>query len=211
MTAVSIHTEDGIDLQGVWDIPSEPVRVAVVCHPHPMHGGTMHAPLIRSIAGHLVNRRWAVLRFNFRGVGGSGGTWGGGTDEVGDVGAAVATATKAFPELPAGICGWSFGAATSLRWQAGAGSTLPYVGIAPPVSSALTPLLPEPSSLVPASRLFILGDRDQFVSANDLAAYAQSISAQFRLLKGSDHFFYYRDQQVAELVAGGLAGNGASA
>ena len=63
----------------------------------------------------------------------------------------------------AGMAGWSFGAAVCLNWQAETASAAPYVGIAPPVRSPLTPPLPDPSRLVPARRAFVIGEKDQFI------------------------------------------------
>jgi alpha/beta superfamily hydrolase len=164
----------------------------------------MTAPLMVNVAGHLVGAGFAVLRFNFRGVGQSGGTWSNGVGETEDVAAAMATATTEHPDLPLGIAGWSFGAVTSLRWQAREGSTHAYAGIAPPVSSDLTPHLPQPHELAPARRTIIVGDRDQFVTVGDLEQYAGSIGGELRVMRGSDHFFYFREDRVANLVAEAL-------
>ena len=203
---VTITTPDGLALEALWEIPAEAASIVVFCHPHPQHGGTMNAPLMRAVARYLWRQGLAVLRFNFRGVGDSEGRWGGGLTEITDVEAAVAAAKERFPGSEMDLAGWSFGAATALRWQAAADSTVNYVGIAPPVQSDLTPLLPPPSDLVPAQRSFILGDRDQFVTIDELQAYADSIGAGLEVMKGSDHFFYFRDQRVGELVAKGLRG-----
>jgi alpha/beta superfamily hydrolase len=206
MSDVTIMTEDGEGLEGRWDGPAAPDAVVVLCHPHPQHGGTMSVPLIRAVARKLADGGCAVLRFNFRGVGASTGRWEGGEAEIGDVAAAVAEAQLSHPRLPLGIAGWSFGAATALRWQARAGDDSPYVGIAPPVSRESTPVLPDPADLAPARRRFVLGDRDQYVIVDELEGYAADIGADVVVVKGSDHFFHFRDQRVATLVAEGLRG-----
>ncbi len=193
-----------LQLEAQWDIPAEPVRAAVFCHPHPLHGGTMAAPLMQAVARSLCMRGFAVLRFNFRGVGESAGQHEYGVGEVEDVAAAVTAAAATYPDLPLGLAGWSFGAATALRYQARERSTLPYVGIAPPVSSDRTPTLPARHELAPAHRLFVLGDRDQFVTVEGLTEYATSIDAHIEVLQGSDHFFYFREERVAAAVADGL-------
>ena len=143
-----------------------------------------------------------MLRFNFRGVGRSEGGWSGGTGEIEDVAAAVAGAGEAYPNLPQGIAGWSFGAHTSLRWQARSDDTRAYAGIAPPVSLTGANDLPLPIALPPADRLFIIGDRDQFTPATDLEAYATAAGARFEVMTGSDHFFAFRDRQIADLLIG---------
>ncbi len=197
-----LETDDGQRLEAAWTEAEEPHAALVLCHPHPQHGGTMNAPLIAALARHLSKEGWSVLRFNFRGIGGSSGEWGGGDAELADVAAAMAAAR--LRELPVHLAGWSFGAATALRWQAAETDAAPYVGIAPPVASDLTPRLPDPASLPEAPRTLILGDRDQFTPVDDLAAYAGSIGARLEVLKGSDHFFHFRDMRVAELVAEAL-------
>jgi len=203
MGKTTIPTADGLDLEAVWDLPDDEPRMAVVlCHPHPLMSGSMEAPLIRGIGTRMAGSGFAVLRFNFRGVGRSEGGWSGGTGEIEDVAAAVAGAGKAYPGLPQGIAGWSFGAHTSLRWQARADDTRPYAGIAPPVSLTGANDLPLPIALPPADRLFIIGDRDQFTPAADLEAYATAANGRFEVMTGSDHFFAFRDRQVADLLIG---------
>ena len=196
----------GVTLQARWSLPAEPAGpVVVLCHPHPLYGGTMDVPLLRTVAAHLSRAGCPVLRFNFRGVGASTGSWSGGEAEVEDVGAAAAVAAAAFPTLPLALAGWSFGAVAALRWQAGAGGTGPYAGIAPPVRSDLAPGLPAPATLAPARRLLIVGDRDQFTTVEDLSAYAAAVGAQMQVFPGSDHFFYGREAGVADAVTAGLA------
>ncbi len=192
---VSITAGDGTVLEAAWSGPERATTVVVFCHPHPRHGGTMRAPFMVGVTRHLVAAGVSVFRFNFRGVGGSEGAWSGGVEEVDDVHAAVTAATAAHPHTPPALAGWSFGAATALRWQARERSTLDYIGIAPPVSSELTPALPR--DLAPAHRSFILGDRDQFVTVEELQEYADSIGASVEVLQGSDHFFYFREDKVA--------------
>lgn len=206
MASVTIITEDGLDLEAVWDLPDQVPHTAVVlCHPHPLMGGSMDAPLIRGIARHMSGGGFAVLRFNFRGVGGSEGGWGGGTAEIEDVAAAVDAAEATHGDIPAVIAGWSFGAHTALRWQARADDARPYAGIAPPVNMTGGNDLPLPVALPPADRLFVIGDRDQFTAVADLEAYAREVGARFEVLPGSDHFFAFRDRQVADLLIGHFA------
>lgn len=196
-----LHTADGEVLEARWDEPEGAVTGRLVlCHPHPLHGGAMGAPFMVAVTRAMVERGIAVLRFNFRGVGASTGTHGGGGPEVADVAAAVAAAAGRSAALPLAVAGWSFGAVTALRWQAATSSTLPYGGVAPPVRSGVTPVLPAPEELAPARRVLVLGDRDQFVPTEELRAYAEAIGAAFELVKGSDHFFFFREERVAEIL-----------
>ena len=203
-----IVVDGDVQLETLWDTPEAPASLAVFCHPHPLQRGTMRAPLMNAVTTHLVAAGFAVLRFNFRGVGSSTGAHGQGIEEMDDVAAAVDFARSRYPELPFGICGWSFGAATALGWQARDQSTDPYVGIAPPVRSDRSPELPPPDRLRPARRLFVIGDRDQFCTVGEIEAYAASIGAGVEVLKGSDHFFYFREERVAEAVVTALSGVG---
>jgi alpha/beta superfamily hydrolase len=160
----------------------------------------MHVPMLDAVAAHLVDRGVAVLRFNFRGVGRSTGSHDGGLAEIDDVAAAVAFAETTFSALEFGVAGWSFGGAAALRWHARDRSQHNYVGIAPGANQRL----PEPEELLPVPRTFIIGDRDQLVPVDFIVDYAERAGATLHLLKGSDHFFYFREQKVACLVAAGL-------
>ena len=191
----------GVELEARWDELPAPHTALVFCHPHPQHGGTMTAPLMHKVTRALVRQGFSLLRFNFRGVGASTGAWGGGEDEVDDVEAAVSQAMRTRRELPVALAGWSFGAATALAWQARDGDTTPFAGIAPPVVSDVIERLPPPAALQPASRHFVLGDRDQFVTVEELETYAKAIGASLSVIAGSDHFFHFREEQVAQLVA----------
>lgn len=198
----TLATSDGLHLAAHWDLPaSEPTAAIVLCHPHPLMGGSMEVPLIRGVASGLTGSGFAVLRFNFRGVGDSEGVWSGGSAEIEDVAAAARTAETAYPTLPHGLAGWSFGAHTALRWQARSDDGRPYAGIAPPVSMTGAADLPAPNALPPAARLFVIGDRDQFTTVEALRTYSSDAGARLEVVSGSDHFFYFREGRVADLVA----------
>lgn len=161
----------------------------------------MNAPLMVKVADRLVGAGFGVLRFNFRGVGGSSGHHDGGVGELEDVAAAMAAARRLAGGRPTVIAGWSFGAAVALRWQAHGGDDSPYAGIAPAVANPFSPSLPTADELAPARRGFVIGDRDQYTSVSALTTYAESIGAEVTVLAGSDHFFFFREEQVADAVA----------
>lgn len=211
MTTMQLRTADEIVLEARWDGPEEPQTCVVLCHPHPLHGGTMSAPLLVAVTKALAARAVAVLRFNFRGVGASTGGHDYGGAEQNDVAAAVEHAAERFPEVPQAIAGWSFGAATALRWQAAAGSQLPYGGIAPPVLRDRFPDLPGPGDLAPADRTIILGDRDQFSPVPAAERFAAEVGATLRIVRGSDHFFHFREERVASLLAEAIGAGTADA
>ena len=95
------------------DDGTEVVRVAVVCHPHPLHGGTMHNKVVFRLARGARKAGCAVVRFNFRGVGSSAGTHDDGRGEQDDVRAALAYARGRYPDLPVSVGGFSFGSSMS--------------------------------------------------------------------------------------------------
>lgn len=205
---VTIEGKDGIRLEARWDRPARPRGSVVFCHPHPQHGGTMMAPLMHKVTTGLVGRGLSVLRFNFRGVGLSSGAWDGGLGEIDDVAATVCHARAELPDEPLGVAGWSFGAATSLAWQAREKDSTSFAGIAPPVRTDLVERLPQPEELAHARRLFILGDRDQFVTVEDMTEYVDRARGKLTVLNGSDHFFYFREERVAALMADHFVGEG---
>ena len=200
-----LRTSDGVFLEHKWSKPDQVDRVAILCHPHPLHGGSMSAPLMRRVKNVLTDRGFAVLRFNFRGVGESEGVHGGGVSEVLDIEAAVEFARANYPDLPMGIAGWSFGAVTALRWSAQHRSDLPYAGIAPPIGSDLGLELPDRRHLADSPRTFIIGDADQFTTVEKVQEYATTIGARVEVLNGSDHFFFVKEGVVGELVAEALS------
>lgn len=191
----TITADDGVELEAKLDHADQPVRVAVLCHPHPEWGGTMNSPLMIAMTRVLASRGHTVVRFNFRGVGESGGTHGQGEAEVEDVAAAVSHA-EAFG-LPVGVAGWSFGAWMALGWVATSRSDLPYAGVAPPPQQ-----LPEDLPAGGPKRI-ILGTRDQVIDGDALQEYAIDKGIDLVLTPG-DHFFHGRGDRIGALVAEAL-------
>ena len=193
---LTLDTSDGITLETRIDSPESPAGIAVFCHPHPLQGGSMNAPLMIAVAGQLVAHGLAVLRFNFRGTGASSGEHDHGEGELEDITAAVAHAETR--GLPLSIAGWSFGASTALSWIAAHDSTVPYAGIAPPADRL-------PDELPRGPKRLILGNRDQVIDRDALTAYAIEKSIDLMMTPG-DHFFHGRGKRVGDLVAQGLLG-----
>jgi uncharacterized protein len=111
---VVLHTVDGLALVGELALTTEPVAAAVVCHPHPLYGGTMHNAVVGAVVDALVDGGAVVLRFNFRGAGGSQGSHADGVDERLDVSAALDTAAPFAGDGPVLLAGYSFGGAVAL-------------------------------------------------------------------------------------------------
>lgn len=93
----------------------EPVEAALVCHPHPQHGGTMHNKVVYRIARGLRKAGCVVLRFNYRGVNLSEGVYDRGVGEVEDARAALAFLRERYPSLPYTLAGFSFGSRVALK------------------------------------------------------------------------------------------------
>src|SRR5438034_326876 len=93
---------------GGWQSPGRPSRgAAVLCHPHPLYGGSMSSAINPAMQRALEAKRWSSLRFNFRGVRLSEGRYGGGVAEVKDVSAALDRVADAVPGASLAVAGWS--------------------------------------------------------------------------------------------------------
>lgn len=97
-------------LEALLEEPAEPRFAAIVCHPHPRYGGTMHTHAAYRLARAVRAKGGTALRFNYRGVGRSAGTYSGGAGEAEDTAAVLAWLAARRPDLPRLACGFSFGA-----------------------------------------------------------------------------------------------------
>lgn len=191
---LSLATSDGETLEARWDRPDDPSGVVVFCHAHPMQGGSMQSPLMVSVTTRLVERGFAVLRFNFRATGESTGTHDEGGAELNDVEAAAGAARAT--DLPLYIAGWSFGAGMALRWLARQKEAIPYSGIAPGPDYL-------PADAPAGPKRIVLGTRDQVVDVEAVRSYAEEHSIDLVLTPG-DHFFHGRGKKIGNLVAQGF-------
>lgn len=189
-------------LEGTLRIPDlAPLGIVVVAHPLPTHGGTMRNPLVASLARAVAARGFYALRFNFRGVGASDGEWTGGAEEWRDVGDAVEHARTTFPELPVGITAYSFGALMTLTWLASGGVVdgLALVGVALRDPDQR----PRPLPPVPDGTFIVAAEHDQFGTADELRQALPR--ARIAEIKGVDHFFVGKRDEVGQLVADELS------
>jgi len=189
-------------LEGTLRVPdTEPQAIVVIAHPLPTHGGEMRNPLIAAIARACAERGWYALRFNFRSVGASAGTWSGGREEADDVGAAVVHARALAPGLPLGLVGSSFGALMSLKWVARGGRLDALVLVGLPLRSVTG--RDNDLSPVPDGTLVVAAERDQFGTAADLRD--RFPKARIAEVRGVDHFFVGKPDEMARLVTDELA------
>jgi len=191
---ITLGTSDGETLEARWDVPSKPGGVVVLCHPHPLQGGSMMAPLMIAVTTRLTERGFSVLRFSFRGTGASTGRHDHGEAELLDVTAAVAEARGT--SLGLHLSGWSFGAGVALRWLAAQSDPIPYAGIAPPPADL-------PDELPGGPKRIVVGTRDQVIDVEALRVYAGEHSIDLVLTPG-DHFFHGRGKKIGDLVAQGF-------
>jgi len=184
---------------------SRPPLAALVCHPHPQHGGTMHNKVVFRAAKAALQAGVPVLRFNFRGVGKSAGTFADGIGERGDVRAALDYLQARFPNTPLCLMGFSFGAWVGLYVGAGDPRVAALVGLGLPVSQ-LTDLsfLREVSK----PKLFVQAALDQFGPADQMQAFYDSLPEpkQIHWVQGADHFFAGKLEEVQTAVREFLGG-----
>lgn len=211
---VRFEATDGTDLEGVLHEPDGSRRgVAVVCHPHPQFGGSMDTWMPPVLQRALTDDGWVTLRFNFRGVGLSEGSFDGGRGEVEDVVGAIGFLLEHVGDAaaPVFLTGWSFGALTSLAAALQDQRVAGWAGVAPPVGmldqdgerDVPLPHL-DRDALAGWSRpsLWIIGSRDQFTSVDQLERVAADAGehARVEVLDG-DHFLLGRGDDLGGLVA----------
>jgi uncharacterized protein len=161
--------------------------VGVLCHPHPLHGGTMQNKVVHTAARAMQEAGAATVRFNFRGVGQSEGRYDAGTGELEDALAVVRWARGRFDCETLWLAGFSFGAAVALQAARGARPEK-LVTIAPPVGRIITEHVARPD----CPWLIVQGDQDELVDLSAVRTWASGYDPQPELLvvPGGEHFFH---------------------
>jgi alpha/beta superfamily hydrolase len=201
---VTFRTDDGVHLEGELRMPDGPPRgSAVICHAHPRHGGSKDHPILWSVRNELAGKRdLATLVFNFRGTMGSGGSFGGGRDEIHDVRAAVG-AIRDVTTGPTLVFGWSFGASVALReaFDDRRVGALALFGVPLQPNDLQLPPLPDADELRRLKRpiLFLAGEHDEYCPADELRAYANGV-AEVVILEGTDHYLPRHEREAAAIV-----------
>ncbi len=189
--AIDVPTAEGFSLEGLLD--GDGPRAVALCHPHPAFGGTMDTPLVAALAGALSAAGLAVLRFNFRGVGGSGGEPSGGLAEERDVAAAVALLRdRGATEIA--LCGYSFGslmAAKALGLGLVGAARFLAVGLPTAIiGHDMERIAGFERVLDETPTLLVAGTRDQFCDVGRLRAWIEGRPhARLVELPGVSHFF----------------------
>jgi alpha/beta superfamily hydrolase len=200
LQAVDIPAAHGL-LEGLLRLPEEresPRMAAVVCHPHPLYGGTMHNKVVFRIAQALGDLGMPVLRFNFRGVGRSTGHYAEGDGEADDVVAALDALAARFPGLPLCLAGFSFGAWVGLPVGCGDARVRQLLGAGVPVSlfSATAVATCAPPKLI------VQGAADQFGPLAALATWYARLPEpkSLTVVPGADHFFTEHQAELRNAI-----------
>lgn len=187
------------DIECALDLPAGESRgLAVICHPHPLHGGTMDNKVVITLARALLELGYRSLRFNFRGIGASAGAWDEGRGEIDDALAVIASQRARGEALV--LAGFSFGghvashaAARLADGQAAGGAAERLVLIAPAVVNF-------PAITVPGDCLVVHGEIDEVVPLAALFDWARPQSLPVTVLPGAGHFFHGKLTVLKQIV-----------
>jgi uncharacterized protein len=189
-----------ITLEGMMRIPegAGPFPLVVVCHPHPLYGGSMHNNVVDSVCSSLGEKEIAWLKFNFRGVGRSGGSFGEGIGEKEDAKAAISFGEGRSRVDPRriGLCGYSFGSIVALATAVEDPRVKAVAGIAPFV---------QPEDLLnryDRPKLLVCGTQDEFVDAQSLEKVVRKMPEpkELALYPGVDHFWMGEEEAMGTMV-----------
>ena len=199
----TIHDLTGPEgkLEALLDEPAGAPRAAVVfAHPLPTHGGTMHTKAVYQGMKGLVRSGCAVLRFNFRGVGQSAGSFSGGDGEKEDFKAALDYMTARYPSLPLWAAGFSFGAWVALETGAADERVTALIGIAPPVTKMGYDFLNTKTSTKP--KFFVQGEADDICPIQDMWKFYGTLlePKELVVIDMADHLFDGHTTEVGEAL-----------
>ena len=185
-------------LEAIHKPADSAAHAAVVCHPHPQHGGTMHNKVICRAAQAFERMGWPVLRFNFRGVGASEGSFGDGVGESGDVAAALDWLASEHPGIPLVVAGFSFGCVVGLPAAARDPRVSHLVGIGTPTDRFDFDALAGTTT----PKLFVQGDRDEHGALEELRNGLERVARPWELvvIRNADHFFTGRLEALQKAI-----------
>lgn len=176
-------------LEALLEEPEDatPVEAALVCHPHPLHGGTMHNKVVYRLARGLRRAGCVVLRFNYRGVNLSEGEYGHGIGELEDARTVLEQLRSRYPELPVTAGGFSFGSRVALQLTRSDPAIRRVIAVGFPTKYPNREYAYE----VQAPKHFIQSTNDEFGPRAEFSAFYESLPEPKSLdwVEASDHFF----------------------
>ncbi|HUC55572.1 MAG TPA: alpha/beta family hydrolase [Candidatus Cybelea sp.] len=183
---------------------ARPPLAAVVCHPHPLFGGTLHNKVVYQTAKALDALGLPVLRFNFRGAGLSAGVHDRGYGEQEDVRAALDFLASEFPGVPLLLAGFSFGAWVGLRVGCADSRVSHLIGLGIPVNSTDFSFLRQCNQ----PKLFVHGSNDEHGAIEKVKALVPTLPGSNHLvvIEGVDHFFAGQLDQLGNAIKAWLSG-----
>lgn len=203
MPEIIINGPDG-RLEGRYQQARDPeAPVAILLHPHPLHGGNMNNRVVYTMYNAFGARGFSVLRFNFRGVGRSQGQFDSGIGELSDAATAFDWLQQTNPN--SGACwigGYSFGALIAMQLMMRRPEIGGFLAVSPPAHTEDFSFL----APCPSSGLIVHGDKDEQVpieSVNKLIqklASQKNITVDFGMIKGADHFYGEKIEEVEKVV-----------
>jgi alpha/beta superfamily hydrolase len=175
-----------------------PRFAALVCHPHPLFGGTLHNKVVYQAAKALDGQSGAVLRFNFRGTGLSEGAHDRGLGEQGDVAAALEFLAAEFAGMPLVLAGFSFGCWVGLQVGCQDARVKRLIGIGAPVDKSDFSYL----ETCDKPKLFVHGGKDEFGDAGKLREFVAGLPGGNKLVvvEGVDHFFKGKIEELGAAI-----------
>lgn len=190
-------------LEGVLWGSNEPRAVVAVCHPHPLHGGSLRSNVVHRIARGFEDAGLAVLRFNFRGVGGSAGVHDGHGAEEGDLAAALAELGRRYPGAARWAAGFSFGARTVTGFTAGEGAGAQAVERVALVALPVSAYPCDAAAELRTPGLALMAERDEFGTLAALRERFPGLAERLELqeIPATDHFFSGALDEVRARIA----------
>ena len=202
-TPLTLSVDAGVELEARLAVPREPRAGFAMCHPHPLYGGDMDNPVVVRAVEVAVALDVATMRFNFRGVGASTGTHGGGGAEQRDLGEALDRLREAVPaDAPVIAAGYSFGSLVAAH-VAARGRIDALALIAPPLGIGDDRRLPG----FPATRpvLVVVGSADEYCPPSAIERLrAELRDARIDVVDGANHFFFGTLFPLGETLRGWL-------
>ncbi|MFC2019791.1 alpha/beta hydrolase [Chloroflexota bacterium] len=191
-----------LSLEGILDIPggSGPFPAVIVCHPHPLYGGSMNNNVVGSVSAALTAASFVSFKFNFRGVGRSQGEYAGGIGEQEDVKAAISylLTVEGVDGGRLGLAGYSAGAAFGLPVGCSDGRIKALAAISPPLAMFDFDFLED----CPKPKLLISGSRDGFTPRTQFLEFCRHLKAEEEhdSIHGADHFWQGYESALAARV-----------